>query len=234
MPLTEPRPPGPAQDHQPERGQRHRGVQGAAARGGQPVLGHPRALPGDRPHRGLCRHRGDPRRADAASRATGPAPSAGGTSSCRSRPRGWWWSTTSTTPAGKAPSGARCRPTSTGRSGCVGVVTDGSVRDLDEVRALGFQFCGRPRLGLPRHTSTWSTSGCPVKVGGVWIKPGDLIHADQHGVVTVPAEIADRHPRGHRRRGGQGAPHHRRCASRRTSRWQRLRALYGEIRPGTY
>jgi regulator of RNase E activity RraA len=32
--------------------------------------------------------------------------------------------------------------------------------------------------------------GKPVKVGGLTIHPGDLIHADQHGVVTIPHEIA--------------------------------------------
>ena len=36
--------------------------------------------------------------------------------------------------------------------------------------------------------------GIPVKVGGVWIKPGDLVHADQHGVVTIPHEIAPQIP----------------------------------------
>ena len=34
--------------------------------------------------------------------------------------------------------------------------------------------------------------GIPVKVGGVWINPGDLLHGDQHGVVTIPLEIAER------------------------------------------
>ena len=36
--------------------------------------------------------------------------------------------------------------------------------------------------------------GIPIKVGGVWIKPGDLVHADQHGVVTIPPEIAAQIP----------------------------------------
>ena len=31
-------------------------------------------------------------------------------------------------------------------------------------------------------------------MGGLWIRPGDLLHADQHGVVVVPAEIAARIP----------------------------------------
>jgi len=33
-----------------------------------------------------------------------------------------------------------------------------------------------------------------VKVGSVWINPGDLLHGDQHGVVMIPHEIAERIP----------------------------------------
>ena len=36
--------------------------------------------------------------------------------------------------------------------------------------------------------------GLPVKVGGLWIRPGDLLHGDQHGVVVVPPEIAEKIP----------------------------------------
>jgi len=73
--------------------------------------------------------------------------------------------------------------------GCVGVVTDGSVRDLDEVRALNFQFCAA-HVSVSHANVHMVDFGIPIKVGGVWIKPGDLVHADQHGVVTIPQEIA--------------------------------------------
>ena len=73
--------------------------------------------------------------------------------------------------------------------GCVGVVTDGSVRDLDEVRALHFQFCAA-HVSVSHANVHMVDFGIPIKVGGVWIKPGDLVHADQHGVVTIPQEIA--------------------------------------------
>ena len=33
-------------------------------------------------------------------------------------------------------------------------------------------------------------TGCPVKVGGIFVRPGDLIHADKHGVLIVPKDIA--------------------------------------------
>ena len=32
--------------------------------------------------------------------------------------------------------------------------------------------------------------GKPVRIGGLTVRPGDLIHADRHGVVTIPHEIA--------------------------------------------
>lgn len=73
--------------------------------------------------------------------------------------------------------------------GCVGVVTDGSVRDLDEVRSLGFQFCAAC-VSVSHANVHVVEFGVPVKVGGVWISPGDLIHADQHGVVTIPHDVA--------------------------------------------
>ncbi len=77
--------------------------------------------------------------------------------------------------------------------GCVGVVTDGSVRDLAEVRALGFQFCAA-HVSVSHANVHLVDFNLPVKVGGVWINPGDLIHGDQHGVLTVPHAIADKIP----------------------------------------
>jgi 4-hydroxy-4-methyl-2-oxoglutarate aldolase len=75
------------------------------------------------------------------------------------------------------------------RLGCVGTITDGAVRDLDEVRALGFHFFAS-RV-VPSHAYIhYVEIGCPVVVSGVEIRPGDLIHGDQHGFVTIPAAIA--------------------------------------------
>ncbi len=77
--------------------------------------------------------------------------------------------------------------------GCLGVVTDGSVRDLDEVHRLGFQFCAA-HVSVSHANVHLVDFGVPVKVGGVWINPGDLLHGDQHGVVVIPHEIAERVP----------------------------------------
>jgi hypothetical protein len=73
--------------------------------------------------------------------------------------------------------------------GCVGHITDGCPRDLDEVRALGFHLFGlNPCVshGYVRLVGY----GEPVRLAGVEIRPGDLIHADQHGVCVVPPGIA--------------------------------------------
>ncbi len=73
--------------------------------------------------------------------------------------------------------------------GCVGVVTDGGVRDLEEVYAMGFHFFARAVIVSHAYIHIVET-GTPVEVGGVRIQPGDLIHADRHGVQTIPKEIA--------------------------------------------
>ena len=73
--------------------------------------------------------------------------------------------------------------------GCVGVVTNGGVRDLDEVHELGFQFFAAQVI--PSHAYDHLVDvGNPVKVGGLVVSPGDLIHADKHGVLVIPREIA--------------------------------------------
>jgi len=73
--------------------------------------------------------------------------------------------------------------------GCVGTVTDGTVRDLDEVKDLGFHYfssCVAVSHGYVHMVDM----GIPVKVGGLTVKPGDLIMGDKHGVISIPLEIA--------------------------------------------
>ena len=116
--------------------------------------------------------------------------------------------------------------------GCAGVVTDGSVRDLDEVRALGFQFAAA-HISVSHAYVHMVDFGLPVKLGGLWVKPGDLVHADQHGVVTIPPDIADRIPEAV----AKGEADERKiidvCKSKDFSA-QKLKDLYKVIRPGTY
>jgi 4-hydroxy-4-methyl-2-oxoglutarate aldolase len=116
--------------------------------------------------------------------------------------------------------------------GCVGVVTDGSVRDLEEVRGLGFQFCAA-HVSVSHANVHMVDFGIPVKVGGLWVKPGDLIHGDQHGVVTIPHEIAAQIPEAIAK---VEADERRIISVCQSSDFtaEKLKAIYKEIRPGTY
>jgi regulator of RNase E activity RraA len=73
--------------------------------------------------------------------------------------------------------------------GCVGAVTDGCVRDLVEVRDLGFHFFARGP-GVSHAYVRLESVGSLVRVGGLDVRRGDLVHADRHGVLLVPTEIA--------------------------------------------
>ncbi len=116
--------------------------------------------------------------------------------------------------------------------GCAGVVTDGSVRDLDEVRALGFQFAAA-HVSVSHAYVHMVDFGLPVKVGGLWVKPGDLIHADQHGVVTIPPAIAERVAEAVAKVEADERKIIGVCQSRDFTP-ERLKELYKQIRPGTY
>ncbi|MBN8420498.1 MAG: RraA family protein [Verrucomicrobia bacterium] len=71
--------------------------------------------------------------------------------------------------------------------GCVGTITDGAIRDLDEMTNAGFKALAR-RLCVGHafvHPVRW---GCEVEVFGCTVKPDDLIHADKHGFMVIPPE----------------------------------------------
>ncbi len=73
--------------------------------------------------------------------------------------------------------------------GAAGTITNGGVRDLDEVRATGFHFFASCVLVSHAYIHIVEV-GKPVRIGGLVIHPGDLLHADQHGVTSIPLEIA--------------------------------------------
>jgi regulator of RNase E activity RraA len=73
--------------------------------------------------------------------------------------------------------------------GCVGHITSGCPRDLDEVRALGFQLFGLNPCVSHAYVRLVDF-GEPVTIAGVLIRPGDLLHADKHGVCIIPLEVA--------------------------------------------
>ncbi len=71
--------------------------------------------------------------------------------------------------------------------GCVGTITDGAIRDLDEMTNAGFKAIAR-RLCVGHAHVTPVRWGCEVEVYGRVVKPGQLIHADKHGFMVIPAE----------------------------------------------
>jgi len=73
--------------------------------------------------------------------------------------------------------------------GCVGYVTNGAVRELPSVRKMGIQlFAGN--VAVSHAYAHIFEIGTVISVGGMEVRPGDLLHGDRHGVLTVPAEIA--------------------------------------------
>jgi len=79
--------------------------------------------------------------------------------------------------------------------GCVGAVTNGSVRDLEEVEPLGFHFFAG-HIAVSHAYVHIVEVGTPVRVGGLTVRPGDLLHGDRHGVISIPHDLAARIPEG--------------------------------------
>jgi len=77
--------------------------------------------------------------------------------------------------------------------GCTAYVTNGSVRDLPGVESTGLQvFAGNVSVS---HAYAHITAyGSAVEVAGLLVRPGDLLHGDQHGVHQIPLSIADQLP----------------------------------------
>lgn len=73
--------------------------------------------------------------------------------------------------------------------GCVGVVTNGSVRDLPAAERAGFHFFAAG-LAVSHAYVHIVEIGRPVEIGGLKIQPGDLLHGDMHGIQSVPLDIA--------------------------------------------
>jgi 4-hydroxy-4-methyl-2-oxoglutarate aldolase len=77
--------------------------------------------------------------------------------------------------------------------GGIGYVTNGAVRELPGVRAMGLQlFAGG--VAVSHAYSHIFDLGAAVRVGGMEIRSGDLLHGDRHGVLTVPKGLASKIP----------------------------------------
>lgn len=77
--------------------------------------------------------------------------------------------------------------------GCIGVVTNGAVRNVEAARELKFQMFAR-NLSVSHAFAHVFDFGGPVEVGQMQVRPGELLHGDRHGVQTIPLEIAQQIP----------------------------------------
>jgi 4-hydroxy-4-methyl-2-oxoglutarate aldolase len=77
--------------------------------------------------------------------------------------------------------------------GCVGYVTNGAVRELPSVRDMGIQmFAGN--VAVSHAYAHIFEIGSKVEIGGMEVRPGDLLHGDRHGVLMIPLDIATEIP----------------------------------------
>lgn len=76
------------------------------------------------------------------------------------------------------------------RLGAVGMVTDGALRDIDEVREIGFHYF--MRFPVVSHANYEIVSvGKPINIDGQRVVTGDLLHGDRNGIVVVPWDTLD-------------------------------------------
>src|SRR5882672_1841542 len=73
--------------------------------------------------------------------------------------------------------------------GAAGLITSGAARDLDQVRRIGFPAFSNGAICSHGYSHIVDLHRA-VRVGGVTVQPGDLLHADANGVTTIPLEIA--------------------------------------------
>ncbi|MEM6835718.1 MAG: RraA family protein [Cyanobacteria bacterium P01_C01_bin.120] len=71
--------------------------------------------------------------------------------------------------------------------GIAGFVIDGVIRDVEEVRTAGFAVFARGVSPVPGHKKALGTLNQPIICGGVTVHPGDMVVADEEGIVVIPA-----------------------------------------------
>ena len=93
----------------------------------------------------------------------------------------------STTPGGKVGHFGELTANSARAHGCVGVILDGNLRDIEGLREIGFQVFYRdlsPLNGIGRWEMISSLQ--PIDIGGVVVSPGDIVFAEFDGILVVP------------------------------------------------
>jgi 4-hydroxy-4-methyl-2-oxoglutarate aldolase len=77
------------------------------------------------------------------------------------------------------------------RNGIAGFVLDGVIRDIAEVREMNFPVFARGIIPVPGGKSAVLPLNVPIRCGGVPVQAGDLVVADEDGIVVVPAARQD-------------------------------------------
>lgn len=72
------------------------------------------------------------------------------------------------------------------RNGIAGFVLDGVIRDIGEIREMGFPVWARGIIPIPGGKAAVLAMNVPIRCGGVAVAPGDLVVADEEGIVVVP------------------------------------------------
>lgn len=75
--------------------------------------------------------------------------------------------------------------------GIKGIVVDGAVRDVDDLRTLGIPIYAKAVSPNGPYKNGPGTIGLPITVGGQLVNPGDIMVGDQDGIVVVPPEVAE-------------------------------------------
>jgi 4-hydroxy-4-methyl-2-oxoglutarate aldolase len=76
------------------------------------------------------------------------------------------------------------------RRGIAAFVVDGVIRDLAEVREHGFPVFARGVIPIPGAKDAIGVLNGPIRCGGIQVQPGDIVVADEEGIVVVPADRA--------------------------------------------
>ena len=72
---------------------------------------------------------------------------------------------------------------------CVGYLTNGAVRELQPIRAMGLKlFAGN--VAVSHAYAHIFDLGATLNIDGMEVRPGDLLHGDQHGILSIPRDIA--------------------------------------------
>ena len=74
--------------------------------------------------------------------------------------------------------------------GVKGVVIDGAIRDIDDIKALDFPAFARSAVPCAGEPKGYGGIGIEIKIGGQTVRTGDWIIGDESGLIVVPKEVA--------------------------------------------